>query len=148
MTQGSSLIIVRGMSIETIKATLRQYLSLKGEADLITNRVNELKKRLTEDVESYGEENANGHFNLTVEDSVKGEVKLTKQKRVSNPLDIVTAERILSERGIREQCIKMVPQLDDQAILAAHYQGKLSEADIDAMFPPKVTWAFIVKTND
>ena len=136
------------MSIENIKATLRQYLSLKGEADLLTNRVNELKKRLTEDVETYGEVNSNGHFNLVVEDSVKGEVKLTKQRRVANPLDIQTAEKILEERGIKDECIKMVPTLDDAAIMAAHYQGKLSEADIDAMFPAKITWAFIVKTDD
>lgn len=131
-----------------IKQRLRQYLALKGEADLLTDRVNYLKKELTADVEQYGEESTNGHFNLVVEDSVKGEVKLTKQRRVSNNLDLEVAEKLLEERGIKEQCIKMVPTLDDAAIMAAHYQGKLSEADIDAMFPPKVTWAFIVKAND
>lgn len=136
------------MSMEDIKATLRQYLAFKGEADLITNRVNELKKRLTEDVEQFGEESANGHFSLTVEDSIKGDVKLTKQRRVSNPLDLEVAEKLLEERGIKEECIKMVPTLDDAAIMAAHYQGKLSEEDIDAMFPAKVSWAFIVKAND
>lgn len=134
--------------IQEIKQRLRQYLALKGEADLLTDRVNYLKKELTADVEQYGEESTNGHFNLVVEDSVKGEVKLTKQRRVSNNLDIEVAEKLLEERGIKDECIKMVPVLDDAAIMAAHYQGKLSEADIDAMFPPKVTWAFIVKAND
>lgn len=136
------------MSIDNVKKDLRQYLALKGESDLLANRLNELKKRLTQDVEEFGEQSVNGHFDLTVEDSVKGEVKLIKQRRVSNNLDISVAEKLLEERGIKEQCIKMVPTLDDAAILSAHYEGKLSEADIDAMFPPKVTWAFLVKTND
>lgn len=136
------------MTLETIKSTLRQYLALKGEADLLTNRVNDLKKILTEDVEQFGEVTTNGHYNLVVEDSIKGEVKLTKQRRVSNNLDEAAAEQLLNERGIYEQCTKTITVLDDAAIMAAHYQGKLSEADIDSMFPQKITWAFIVKTND
>lgn len=136
------------MSLENIKATVRQYLSLKGEVDLLSNRVTELKKRLTEDVEELGEESSNGHLSLTLYDDIKGDIVLTKQRRVSKPLDMDVAEKLLEERGIKADCIKMVPTLDEAAIMAAHYKGQLSEEDIDAMFPAKVTWAFLVKTND
>jgi hypothetical protein len=133
------------MSLESIKPTLRQFLALKAEAELITNRVNDLKKILIEEVENYGEEGMNGHIYLSIDDEIKGSLTLTKQRKVSNPLDIEIAEKLLEERGIKDECIKMIPTLDDSAIMAAHYTGKLSEEDIDAMFPAKVSWAFIVK---
>lgn len=133
------------MILEDLRTSLRQYLSLKGEVELLTNRINILKSRLTEHVESSGETTDKGHITLTVDDPIKGEVVLTKQRKVSKPLDINVAEALLEERGIKEQCIKMIPTLDDAAIMAAYYQGKLTEEDIDKMFPEKVTYAFIVK---
>jgi hypothetical protein len=133
------------MILEDLRTSLRQYLSLKGEVELLTNRVNTLKTRLTEHVESNGETTEKGHLTLTVEDPIKGEITLTKQRKVFKNLDITVAEKLLEERGIKEQCIKMIPTLDESAIMAAFYEGKLSEADIDSMFPEKITYAFLVK---
>lgn len=133
------------MILEDLRTSLRQYLSLKGEVELLTNRINTIKARLTEHVETNGQVDDRGHVNLSVEDPIKGEVTLTKQRRVSKNLNIDVAEKLLEERGIKDECIKMVPVIDDAAIMAAFYQGKLSEADIDSMFPEKVTYAFIVK---
>ena len=133
------------MILEDLRTSLRQYLSLKGEVELLTNRVNTLKTRLTEHVESNGETTEKGHLTLTVEDPIKGEITLTKQRKVFKNLDITVAEKLLEERGIKEQCIRMIPTLDESAIMAAFYEGKLSEADIDSMFPEKITYAFLVK---
>jgi hypothetical protein len=38
----------------------------------------------------------------------------------------------------------MVPTLDEAEIMASFYRDELTEADIDAMFPEKVIYAFIV----
>jgi hypothetical protein len=133
------------MILEDLRTNLRQYLSLKGEVELLTNRIQTIKTRLTEHVEQTGETTEKGHLTLTVDDPIKGKITLTKQRKVSNPLDITAAEILLEERGIKESCIKMVPTLDDAAIMAAYYKGQISEEDIDKMFPEKVTYAFIVK---
>jgi len=110
------------MILEDLRTSLRQYLSLKGEVELLTNRVNTLKTRLTEHVESNGETTEKGHLTLTVEDPIKGEITLTKQRKVFKNLDITVAEKLLEERGIKEQCIKMIPTLDESAIMAAFYE--------------------------
>lgn len=133
------------MILEELRTSLRQYLALKGEVELLTNRVNTLKSKLTEHVESNGQTDDRGHIVLTVDDPDKGDITLTKQRRVSKNLDMNIAEPLLEEKGIKDQCIKMVPVVDESAVMAAFYQGKLTEADIDAMFPEKITWAFIVK---
>jgi len=132
------------MNLEDIKKNVRQYLTIKGEIELLTKRQSELKSRLTEILDSDGEADDRGHLKLTVEDPFKGEVTLVKQRRVSKNLDMNVAETLLEERGIKDSCIKMVPTLDEAAIMASFYEGKLTEADIDAMFPAKVSYAFIL----
>lgn len=128
------------MDIESVKQTLRQYLALKEETDLLVTRSNELKKRLTEDVEALGKVDDRGHIILEIDN-----VKLTKQRKVSKPLDIDIATALLKEKNIYEKCVEMVPVLQDNEILACVYTGELTESDIDTMFPAKVSYAFLVK---
>jgi hypothetical protein len=55
------------MDITTVKQTVKQYLSLKSEIDLLTDRSNELKTRLKADVQELGKTNENGHVVLEVD---------------------------------------------------------------------------------
>lgn len=133
------------MDIQSVKDEVRQYVALKDQIDLISTRQAEIKKRLIEAVDELGEFNDRGHRVLALDDDSINVATLTKQRKVSNPLDMDVAETLLTKRGIKDTCIKMVPTLDESAIMAAFYSGHLSEADIDAMFPEKVSYAFIVK---
>jgi hypothetical protein len=133
------------MDIQSVKDEVRQYVALKDQIDLISTRQSEIKKRLIEAVDELGEFNDRGHKVLALDDDSINVTTLTKQRKVSNPLDMDVAEDLLTKRGIKDTCIKMVPTLDESAIMAAFYSGHLSEADIDAMFPEKVSYAFIVK---
>lgn len=128
------------MDINAIKEDIRQFKALKDNVDLLTKRQSDIKKRLTESIDQFGTEDEKGHIVLSVDD----DEQIMKQKRVSKSLDLNAAEIILTKKGIRETCIKMVPTLDEAAIMAAFYNGHLSEEDIDTMFPAKVTYAFIV----
>jgi len=128
------------MDIEAIKEDIRQFKALKDNVDLLTKRQSDIKKRLTDNIEQFGTEDEKGHIVLSVDENEQ----IMKQKRVSKSLDISAAEIILTKKGIRETCIKMVPTLDEAAIMAAFYNGHLSEEDIDTMFPAKVSYAFIV----
>ena len=85
-----------------------------------------------------------GHRVLSVNDDIVGNIKVTKQKRVSKTLDMAVAEEILTRKGIKDACIKMVPTLDDSAIMSAFYEGYLTEEDIDKMFPAKESYAFLL----
>lgn len=131
------------MELSVVKNNLRQYLAIKGEIALLSSRQNELKARLDSAMEDV-EVNESGHRVLIIEDDSAGDVKITRQRRVSKPLDIDKAEEILSKKGIKDACIKMIPVLDEDAIMSAFYEGYVTEEDIDAMFPAKTTYAFIV----
>lgn len=129
-----------------IKSKVRQYLALKDEEALLAKRTNQIREELLLEVEA-AEFDERGHKKLVIEDEFKGEVTLTKQRKVSKSLDMDIAENILTSKGIKDKCIKMVPTLDEASIMSAFYEGLLTEEDIDAMFPSKVTYAFLVKAK-
>jgi hypothetical protein len=122
---------------------LRQYLALKDQLKLLTDRQNEIKNRLIEAVD-LEQADDRGHRIMTVDNDAFGTVSMTRQRRVSKNLDMQVAEDILTKKGIKDQCIKMVPMIDESAIMSAFYENYLTEEDIDAMFPAKVSYAFIV----
>lgn len=131
------------MDIDSIKKYARQYIVLKDEVGVLTTRQNELKSRIMTDLDEL-EPDMNGHRVFEFTDPNMGDVKLTKQRRVSKTLDMNVAETILTQKGIKDTCIKMVPTLDESAIMSAFYEGYLTEEDIDAMFPAKESYAFIL----
>ena len=122
---------------------VRQYLALKDQLKLLTDRQNEIKNRLIEAVDLEPADDR-GHRIMTVDNDAFGTVSMTRQRRVSKNLDMDIAEAILTNKGIKDQCIKMVPMIDESAIMSAFYENYLTEEDIDAMFPAKVSYAFIV----
>jgi hypothetical protein len=131
------------MSLDNLKKNARQFLALKGEMSALADRQSELKKRMTQDLDAV-EPNESGHRVVEFEDDTIGNIKITKQRRVSKTLDMDIADQILTNKGIKNTCVKMIPTLDEAAIMAAFYEGYLTEEDIDAMFPAKETFAFIV----
>jgi hypothetical protein len=131
------------MSLDDIKKNVRQFLALKNEIGVLSTRQTELKSRLLNALDSV-EPDDKGHRTMQIIDDHVGEVRLVKQRRVSKTLDMDLAETILTNKGIKDQCIKMVPTLDEGAIMAAFYEGYLTEEDIDTMFPSKETFAFLV----
>ena len=131
------------MNLEEIKSNVRQYIRLKDEVGVLTTRQTQLKMRLLASLDEV-EPDDRGHRILDLTDETVGEVRLTKQRRVSKTLDMSIAEDILKKKKIYDQCIKMVPMIDEAAIMSAFYEGHLTEEDIDTMFAAKESYAFLV----
>jgi len=132
------------MDINQVRELVRQAAALKEQTDLLTKRQSEIKARLTEVVDELGEVDGRGHITFEVDDSVSGIKSISKQRRVSQSIDMDVAESILAAKELTADCVKQVPVLDEDAIMAAYYQGKLTEEDIDKMFPKKVSYAFLM----
>ena len=124
---------------------VRQNSILKDRLDELTSLQSDVKKNLKQGIEELGEADDRGHIIVDINDEVSGIARVMNQKRVSKTLDIEVAEKILTERGIHDRCITMVPVLNEDEIMAAFYEGVISEEDIDTMFPAKVTWALVMK---
>ena len=126
--------------IEQVEKTLKQYLSLKEQIDMLSERQLELKKRLAEATDAYGEVDSKGHIVFEF-----GDAKLVKQRKVSNPINEEVAMQILTEKDLLDECAPKVRKIDQDAVMAAIYKDQLTEQEVDLMFPPKISYAFIIK---
>lgn len=131
--------------LEPIRREVRQYVALKDEQTALTSRIDEIKKRLSTYAEELGSPNDKGSFVYPVNDELTGTKSVVRQRRVSKVFSESTANTLLTEKGIFEECTKTITVLDEDAVMAAYYEGKLTDADIDTMFPEKITWALVLE---
>lgn len=131
--------------LSSFKQEVNQYTSLKEEATAIDGRITVLRKRIMAVIEERGEVNDKGSLILDASDSNNGPMQVVKQRRVSKMFDEDKADALLQEKGLFETCTKTVTVLDQDAVMAAYYDGKLTDEDIETMFPEKVSWALIVE---
>jgi hypothetical protein len=132
------------MNLQEIIDYVRQNVTLKERIDELTSVQSDVKKNLKQGIEELGEVDDRGHVVIDLGQEVGGIRKVMHQKRVSKNLDIEIAERILNEKNLHDRCVTMVPVLDEAEIMAAYYEGLITEEDIDTMFPAKVTWALVM----
>lgn len=124
---------------------VNEYLTLKVSLDALETRQKELRTAIFEKIETSGEVDENGNFFLQLPAIINGVSTLEKQRRVTRKLDELVAEQIIEENGLSETLYKTIRVVDEDALMAAHYEGKLSEDEIDRMYPSKVVWALMTK---
>lgn len=135
------------MDMQELVHHVRENVLLKERIDELTILQNDVKKQLKQAIEELGETDDRGHVVVEIEDDVTGIRKVMHQRRVSKNLDIEIAEIVLKEKGIHERCLTMVPVLNEDEIMAAYYENLITEADIDKMFPSKITWALVLSKS-
>lgn len=137
------IVEAEAVPLTGITQTFAEYSRIKSLMDDLTARQKALKESLLQFLEVEGDEDDKGHQWAYLDQEVDGYLSIQRQRRVSHKLNESIAESLLTERGLVDKCYKLVPVLDEQAIMQAHYEGLLSEEDIDAMFPANVTYAFV-----
>jgi hypothetical protein len=131
------------MDIEQLTSYVRQNSAIKTEVDLLTARQKDVKTSILQGLDELAEEDERGHLVVDINDTLSGISKVVKQRRVTKSLDEQVAEQILDSKGLKERCFVMIPVLNEAEIMAAFYEGLLTEEDIDSMFPARVTWALV-----
>jgi hypothetical protein len=132
------------MDIKELTNYVKQNTALRDEIDGLTKRQTEIKKRVIDGIKELGYEDGNGHIVVDINDSATGIARAVHQRRVSKSLDTDVAETLLDSKGLTERCSRKIFVLNEEEIMAAYYEGLLTEEDIDAMFPSKVTWALVM----
>jgi hypothetical protein len=135
------------MNIEDMIDLVRQNVTLKDRIDSTVAIQNDVKEKLRNGLKELGEVDDRGHIVVELNDDVTGIKRVLNQRKVSKSLDMDIAEDILKEKGLHESCVTMIPVLDEEAIMAAYYEGLITEEDIDKMFPAKVTWALVMSKS-
>jgi len=54
------------------------------------------------------------------------------------------AEDLIEKKGLTDRLYKTVRIVDEDELMAALYEGLLTEEEVDEMFPAKVVWALML----
>ena len=135
------------MNVEDMIDLVRQNATLKDRIDSTVAIQNDVKEKLRNGLKELGEVDDRGHVVVEINDDMTGIKRVLNQRKVSKSLDMDIAEDILKEKGLHERCVTMIPVLDEEAIMAAYYEGLVTEEDIDKMFPAKITWALVMSKS-
>ena len=120
---------------------VREYVRLKETVDALDKRSKELREKLMAVIDEDGLPDSNGNIVYEFNAPIDGVVRLEKQRRASRKLDEQKAEEVIEAAGIGEDVYKMVRVIDEDALMASFYEGKITEDQIDEMFPTTVVWA-------
>lgn len=126
---------------DNFETQVREFARLKATMEMLESRQKELRERIFAELEQSGYEDDKGNLVLELPEAIEGVVRIEKQRRVSRKVDEIVAEEVISEHNLEDELYTTVRVIDQDAIMSALYEGKLSEEEVDRMYPPTVTWA-------
>jgi hypothetical protein len=108
---------------------------------VMETRSKELRDKIFEYLDAEGEEDTSGSFGIYLDQEVDGIVRLQKTRRTKRVLDESTADAIIEQAGIADDVYETKRVISEEALMAAFYEEKISEEQLDSMFPVTVSWA-------
>lgn len=127
-----------------IKASREMLTVKKNKAALVADE-SRLTKVLMDILgragEVYGSEGQ--HRTIRFPSPIRGYKAFVRQSRVSTGTNEVEAEAIAHRKGLYERLFKPVMVLDESAVLVARAEGLLTDAELEAMFPKKYSYALV-----
>lgn len=135
------------LDLTEVRHEVEGWWGVKYQSKLITQQLNTGKDRLKKIVERWGlSDPTTGSLFLDLEEPV-GDRKIAKlkaQRSVSTGLNAVVAEEILKGKGLWDECVEMVPQLDEGKVHAAYYDRKITDDELSRMFPQSINFSLIL----
>lgn len=131
----------REMTAEDLPRYLQEYLKEKDLVDELTGRVNAKKAVIKKFVEQSGYADEKGSLFVDV-DGVPGVSAVKLERRVSTGLDRSKAEAWLKKQGLWEAYSEVQRVLDEDALYAAAYEGKIAKKTMDGFITESESFAF------
>jgi hypothetical protein len=132
---------------DDLESQVREYALIKKSMATMELRSKELRDKLFEYIEANGDAESEVSVNLYLDKEIEGLARIQKQGRVTRKLNEEVAEQIIAETGIGDDVYEMKRVINEDALMACLYQDKITEEQLDAMFPRSITWALITKKN-
>ena len=136
--------------IDTLREEVSAWYALKQQANLLNEEMESRKNRIKAVVQKYGETDPEtGSLFLKLGDPLhNGIAELKNQCQTSHRMNEEVTEEILEAKGLWDEMVEWVAIPDEGRIRAAFYDNKISQDELDRMFPTRVQYAFYVLDED
>jgi len=131
-------------AVDDLEAQAKQYIFFKKQVEYFESEIKSLREKLFEDIDANGELDGSGNLFVELSTEIDGVTMLQKQKRVSRKIDPQMADNLIVSKGLETELYKTIQVIDEDALMAALYEGKLTEEEVDLMYPQKIIWALVL----
>lgn len=131
--------------VDDLTIEIAEYARVKAQVDELSKRQKELRDSLLDAVERLGEEDDQGHIWLEIGDETSGVRAIQRQRRVTPSLNQERAQILLDDLGLTERCTTLVRVVDEDALMAAKWDGLITDEQLDSIIDTKVVWALHLK---
>jgi len=125
----------------------RQYIFVKKQMEFFESELKKLREQIFEHVDTSGEVDGSGNLFVELPSEIEGVKTIQKQRRVTRKINPEMADNVIMSKGLENELYKTIQIIDEDALMAALYEGKLTEEEIELMYPEKVVWALILNKN-
>jgi hypothetical protein len=125
--------------LQHLERLTEEFKRSKEAIESLEKRHNEMKKQLSEAVDSMGIEDDKGHRWLKV-----GSFELKRERRVSRSFDLAAAERWARDNGYWDDVKEVIEVTSEENMLRLAWENKELSDDIVSFYSEKETWAFKV----
>lgn len=120
------------------------YLKYRSGRESLLKLENNLKSELLAVLSEAGEEDDKGnrfyYLGGTIED-IQG---VKRERRVSRTLDEDKTLEVIKKYGLENECLETITVINEDAILAANFDGKISDEEMASLYTEKETFALIL----
>ena len=135
----------RVVNPDDFNSQVREYIKIKRSREIFEARAKELREKLFSVLDDEGLADEKGNLQYDLENPIDGVVRLEKQRRSTRKLNEFRAEEIIEAAGLSDDVYEMKRVINEDALMAAYYQDKITEEQLDEMFPVTVAWALLTK---
>jgi hypothetical protein len=130
-----------------VVSQIREFVKLKDSLAVLETRQKELREKLFAQIDAEGVEDDKGNVQFYLDQDIDGVVRLEKQRRVTRKLNESVAEEVIAKHGLEDDLYEMKRVIKEDALMAAFYEEKITEEELDSMFPATVVWALRTLKN-
>jgi len=134
-------------SFTKIKTLFSEWVGIKTQRETFEKRESELKKMLSAIVETDGYTDDKGSEYVDFKEPIDGYAGMKRERRVRQEMVEEKALEVLAKKKLTNTCTRTIVVVDEDAVQAAFYDGKLTQDDIDAMFVTRISYAFIPRKS-
>lgn len=126
--------------------TVREYLSNRLLRERAQKVEDDLKKTLMSHLVDAGEDHEGGHKVIMLAEPLPyGDKKILgikRQRRCSTSLNPDKAMKYLEKKGLLDECTTSIVVLNEDALLAANFDGRIPDKDLKSLYDDSETFAF------
>ena len=140
-----------GVNLPVLARQVEEWWGVKRQTKILTKTLEGGKTALLKIVQQYGEtQPETGSLFLELEEPVSDRhiMRLKAQRAETTRINSETCEKILKEKGLWDEMVEWVPQLDEGKVHAAYYDNKLTDDELARMFPKAVHFSLILLDED